>query len=148
MNPREALAVMTQTLIGTDIKFEKALPCEIRECGDTTGRRFKTPMGVRCEWCIGRIFAAALENGGRLWGCRCNTNAAPCPEYRGRDLIRSKTKYRYNANGTVKPYGIYGHDPEGPCLHTPCYHLPGCHTPRIRDGIQVAAWYESLKAAA
>lgn len=148
MTGQEAIGVTMEALTRTDIRFETFVPCEIAECLDHTGKRFNTPMGMRCTWCLGKILESALGNKGRLWNCHCNTNAAPCVEYHPKDLIRSKTHFRFQKDGSVKPHGKYGVSLEGPCDFMPCHHLPGCHTDKVRLGMAVSEWYARVAKAA
>jgi hypothetical protein len=125
VNPREAVLIVMEALAKSDIRFEAILPCELEECRENLGRRYKTPMGIRCESCLGKVLSAALENGGRFWNCRCNTNAAPCPA----------------------PKKRWGNRDER-CGGSPCGHLPECHAPRNRAGIPVTEWFDRQRAAA
>jgi hypothetical protein len=145
MSGPEAIDIIMDAV--RDLPFE-TLPCELAECSSRDGRRYRLPIGIRCEWCLGKVLTSALENAGRLWTCRCPTNAQPCGLYVPKDLIRSKTKFRFNDDGTVRPHGKYGEDHIGPCQHSPCYHLPGCHYDRVRSGILVADWIATLRSAA
>lgn len=124
MNPQEATLILMNELLKPDVRFELILPCEIEECREIAGRRFTTPMGIRCERCLGRVLAAALENGGRLWTCHCNSNAAPCQHY-----MRSGRRIDV-------------------CANSPCYHKPSCHLEPVRKGQLVTIWFGSQKAAA
>ncbi len=148
MNPQEAQAIIMDALIGTDIPYGHELACELIQCGETLGRRFKTPMGIRCESCMGKVLTSAYENGGRLWKCRCNTNAAPCHVFAPTFKIVSYTKYRHHADGSMTAAGKKDYLARPQCVNSPCFHLEECHHDLIRLGVPLADWFAGLARVA